>query len=260
MVWYFAAPMTQRFTTVLLIALLAGVMGSLALQAQTSTILQQPRPLSPTEFISADTAREIRPGVPGAGQAPSSAEQDSLYRRALNEPITAPTRFAISVRETSAMLLRQARENASRTIWDAIDEVMDIPEAIYKPRDKDVVQYQLTLANAMYVPGVLLRPMGTGNVQVSFSDIAKVFGIGEDVSPVIRYVVDEYLAVEINIYSAQAMVVATLFKGNQEPGTYTITWNGRSQDGKPVMPGEYIAEVRLGSERIMRKRISWNAR
>ena len=56
------------------------------------------------------------------------------------------------------------------------------------------------------------------------------------------------------------MVVATLFKGNQEPGTYTITWNGRSQDGKPVMPGEYIAEVRLGSERIMRKRISWNAR
>ncbi len=215
----------------------------------------------PAEFLVADTGSvSVRTGVPGQGQAPSSIDQDSLYRKALGMPITAPTRFAMAVRETSFLLLQQAREATRRTIWDAIDEVMDIPESIFKPRDREVVQYQLTLANAMYVPGVLLRPMGTGNVQVSFSDIAKVFGIGEDVSPVIRYVVDEHLNVEIVIYSPQAMIIATLFKGIQAPGTYTITWDGKAQDGKPASTGEYIAEVRLGSERIMRKRISWNSR
>ncbi|MFM8770771.1 MAG: FlgD immunoglobulin-like domain containing protein [Candidatus Kapaibacterium sp.] len=252
--------MSPHRITSLLVLLLAVACATLQMSAQTSTILQQPRPLSPAEFMTADTSSTTRPGVPGAGQAESSADQDSSYLKAMLMQITAPTRFAMSVRETSAMLMRQARENSRRTIWDAIDDVMDIPNSIYKPRDKDVVQYQLTLANAMYVPGVLLRPMGTGNMQVSFSDIAKIFGIGEDVSPVIRYVVDEQLAVEIVIYSPQAMIVATLFKGMQEPGTYTLTWNGRAQDGKPVPTGEYIAEVRLGTERIMRKRISWNAR
>ena len=253
--------MTPRLTTAYVSLIICGVLMPLLMSAQPTSLLQQPRPLMPAEFLVADTGSvSVRTGVPGQGQAPSSIDQDSLYRKALGMPITAPTRFAMAVRETSFLLLQQAREATRRTIWDAIDEVMDIPESIFKPRDREVVQYQLTLANAMYVPGVLLRPMGTGNVQVSFSDIAKVFGIGEDVSPVIRYVVDEHLNVEIVIYSPQAMIIATLFKGIQAPGTYTITWDGKAQDGKPASTGEYIAEVRLGSERIMRKRISWNSR
>lgn len=247
-------------TSVLLPTLSALVMVQIAYCQQSPSVLQQPRPLSPAEFITADTSQSVRTGVPGQVQAPSSRDQDSLYRQALELQITAPARFSIATRETSTLLMMMSRENSRRTIWDQIDETMNIPASIFKPRDQEVTQYQLTIANAMYVPGVLLRPMGTGNVQISFSDIAKVFGIGEDVSPVIRYVVDEQLPVEIVIYSTQAMIIATLFSGIQEPGTYTITWNGRSQDGKPVQPGEYIAEVRLGRERIMRKRITWNAR
>ncbi|MEY3386427.1 MAG: FlgD Ig-like domain [Bacteroidota bacterium] len=253
--------MTLRFTTARTLSALLLLCIPFAAHAQQPTsVLQQPRPLSPTEFITSDTSQSIRSGIPGQIQAPSSREQDSLYRRALELQITAPARFSIAVRETSTMLMLAARENARRTIWDQIDETMNIPASIFKPRDQDVAQYQLTIANAMYVPGVLLRPMGTGNLQVSFADIAKVFGIAEDVSPVIRYVVDDRLQVEIVIYSPQAMIIATIFSGIQEPGTYTITWNGRAQDGKPVTAGEYIAEVRLGQERIMRKRITWYAR
>lgn len=255
------SPMTLRFTTVLIISTLALLSASVeAWTQQPTSVLQQPRPISPAEFMTADTSQATRPGVPGQVQAPSSREQDSIYRRAMELQITAPARFSMAARETSALLLLMSRENARRTIWDQIDATMNIPASIFKPRDQEVTQYQLTIANAMYVPGVLLRPMGTGNVQVNFSDIAKVFGIGEDVSPVIRYVVDDFLYVEIVIYSTQAMIVATLFSGQQEPGTYTITWNGRAQDGKPVPTGEYIAEVRLGRERIMRKRITWNSR
>lgn len=253
--------MILRNTSVLFCIVLTMLGTTLMLRGQQPTsVLQQPRPLSPAEFMTSDTSQATRPGVPGQAQAPSSREQDSLYRQAMELQITAPARFAMAARETSAMLLAMSRANARRTIWDQIDATMDIPASIFKPRDQEVTQYQLTIANAMYVPGVLLRPMGTGNLQVNFSDIAKVFGIGEDVSPVIRYVVDDYLEVEIVIYSTQAMIVATLFTGKQEPGTYTITWNGKAQDGKPVSTGEYIAEVRLGRERIMRKRITWNAR
>ncbi|MBU3699466.1 MAG: hypothetical protein FGM33_05565 [Candidatus Kapabacteria bacterium] len=253
--------MTLRFTTAHTLSTFLLLCLPLAAMAQQPTsVLQQPRPLSPTEFITSDTSQSIRTGIPGQVQAPSSRDQDSLYRSAMELQITAQARFAMSVRETSALLMLSARENARRTIWDQIDETMNIPASIFKPRDQEVTQYQLTIANAMYVPGVLLRPMGTGNVQVSFSDIAKVFGIGEDVSPVIRYVVDARLPVEIVIYSTQAMIISTIFSGVQDPGTYTITWNGRAQDGKPVSTGEYIAEVRLGQERIMRKRITWNAR
>jgi flagellar hook assembly protein FlgD len=102
--------------------------------------------------------------------------------------------------------------------------------------------------------------MGTGNMQVNLNDIAKVFGLGEDVSPDIRYVVDEQLFVEIVVYSSQAMIVSTLYNGVQAPGVYTVTWNGTSQDGRAVADGEYIAEVRLGTQRLMRKRITWKSR
>lgn len=253
--------MTPRNTTILFLICIAmlGMTPQMRGQ-QPASVLQQPRALTPAEFITSDTSQVTRPGVPGQSQAPSSREQDSLYRQAMELQITAQARFSMAAGESSAMLLAMSRANARRTIWDQIDATMDIPASIFKPRDQDVTQYQLTIANAMYVPGVLLRPMGTGNVQVNFSDIAKVFGIGEDVSPVIRYVVDDVLDVEIVIYSTQAMIVATIFSGRQEPGTYTITWNGKAQDGKPVPTGEYIAEVRLGRERIMRKRITWNAR
>lgn len=143
------------------------------------------------------------------------------------------------------------------SIWEQINTTMNIPHEIMQPSPQERTQYQLTIANAMYVPGVLLYPMGTGNAMINFNDIAKVFGFGEDVSPVIRYVVDETIEVEILLYSTQAIIVRTLFNGIQAPGTYTITWDGREQNGKQVTDGEYIAEVRLGGERIMRKRISW---
>ena len=102
--------------------------------------------------------------------------------------------------------------------------------------------------------------MGTGNAMINLGDIARVFGFGEDVSPIIRYVVDETIEVEIVVYSTQAMVIKTVFSGIQAPGTYTITWDGREQSGKTATTGEYIAEVRLGGERLMRKRITWKGR
>ena len=233
-----------------------------SLHAQTnSSVIMQPRVMSPSEFISVDSNDvEGRTGIPGQVRAPSTQEQDSAYRQALTLQMSATTRFAVALREASALLRMLSASKRATTIWDQINETMNIPASVLAPRPQEIAQYQLTIANAMYVPGVLLYPMGTGNMQVSFSDIAKVFGLGEDVSPEIRYVVDEQEFVEIDIYSAQAMIVSTLYSGIQQPGVYTVTWTGAAQDGRPAADGEYIAEVRLGTQRIMRKRITWKSR
>jgi len=221
----------------------------------------QPRVMSPSEFIATDTNDVAgRTGIPGQVRPPSTQEQDSAYREAMKLSLSASTRFSIALREASAMLRMLSSTRRPATIWDQINETMNIPASVLAPRPQELVQYQLTIANAMYVPGVLLRPMGTGNMQVNLSDIAKVFGLGEDVSPEIRYVVDEQEFVEIVVYSSQAMIVAILYSGVQQPGVYTVTWNGAMQDGKPASDGDYIAEVRLGTQRIMRKRITWKSR
>lgn len=245
--------------TVLALLLLAA---SASLYAQNSpSVVVQPRVMSPGEFILADTNDiEGRTGIPGQVRLPSSQEQDSAYREAMKLQLSASTRFAIALREASAMLRLLSATKRPATIWDQISETMNIPASVLAPRPQEIAQYQLTIANAMYVPGVLLRPMGTGNMQVNLSDIAKVFGLGEDVSPDIRYVVDEQVYVEIVVYSSQAMIVSTIFSGIQAPGVYTVTWNGTTQDGRAAAGGEYIAEVRLGTQRLMRKRISWKSR
>ncbi len=223
----------------------------------------QPRPLSPAEFISsAGSDDDGRVGVPGMIHVKTSTDQDSAYKAAMELSLPSHVRFALSLYATSAAIRFQTAFARRPSIMDQIASTMNIPKEILQPTAQERTQYQLTIANAMYVPGVLLWPMGmnSGNFQVSFSDIARVFGIGEDTGPEIRYLVDETIEVEIVIYSTQALIVSTPFRGIQAPGAYTITWDGKDQRGKPVGAGEFIAEVRLGSDRIMRKRIAWTGK
>ena len=232
-----------------------------AAQDDASSVVLQPRVLTPAEFLTSKSIGEnSRIALPGQVSSRSSAEQDSTYAQALAMKIPSSTRFAASLMESSIALRFRAELQRQPSIWEQINNTMNIPPEILKPSPQERAQYQLTIANAMYVPGVLLFPMGTGNAMINLGDIARVFGFGEDVSPIIRYVVDETIEVEIVVYPTQAMVIKTVFSGIQAPGTYTITWDGREQSGKTATTGEYIAEVRLGGERLMRKRITWKGR
>lgn len=226
-------------------------------QQEDGSVVLQPRILSPAEFITSDPrGDDARIALPGQVQIHTTLEQDSAYTAALALTVSGAIRFRTSVTEISAMLRLRAEIQRQPSIWEMISRTMNIPTNVLKPTAREITQYSLTIANAMYVPGVLLFPMGTGNVQINLGDVAKIFGIGEDVSPTIRYVVDETTEVEIIIYSTQAINVNTLFKGILAQGAYTLTWNGRDQSGQLLPAGEYIAEVRLGGERIMRKRIT----
>lgn len=251
---------SPRFLAVLA-ALVIAAASHLHAQPSSKSGAIQPRVLSPAEFLMADsTYDDSRLAIPGEIRTRSTAEQDSAYAAAMALRVPAARRFAASLQETSSYLRYRAELDRRPSIWEQIRATMNIPASILQPTPQERTQYQLTIANAMYVPGVLLWPMGTGNASVSFGDIARLFGLAEDVSPEIRYVVDETIEVDIVVYSTQAIAVSQPFRGIQAPGAYTLTWDGRDVNGKPVLDGEYIAEVRLGNQRIMRKRITWKGR
>ncbi len=206
-----------------------------------------------------DTAR-ARQNLPGEIATRYSAAQDSAYRQALKVSMSSRVRFAHDARTLSYTMETTSRIVPQESAWEAIARTMNVPSSIYAPTAQEVVQNRINIANAQYVPGILLYPMGTGNMQVNLGDIAKLFGLQEDVSPRIRYTVEETTEIEIVIYSPQARIITSLFQGIQAPGQYEIAWNGQDDQGRPVYPGDFVAEVRIGSDRIARKRIVWPPR
>jgi hypothetical protein len=218
----------------------------------------KPRVLTPQEYLMGDTSHlGDRSTLPGATMSGYTKQQDSAYARALALGIPARARFMHATRElSSTMSLAHAVERPP-TMWDNLNRNMAIPREMLAPSPQQIAQYRLNIAQSQYVPGVLMFPMGQGNLQIGLGDIAALFGLTEDVSPKIKYLVDETTEVTIVIYSAGALKVATIFNGIQPAGVYEIVWNGRGEDGRMVQNGDYVSEVRLGNQRIMRKRIVW---
>jgi hypothetical protein len=220
-------------------------------------LVTQPRRITPAQYLQGDTLRSPdRWAAPGDGVYPYTPEQDSAFVRAMRTPVSAAQRFAHEAR-TLAELMRFSRAfQRQPSPWELAMKNMDIPSAYYIPTAREVTQHRVHIANSMHVPGVLLWPMGTGNMQVALNDIAKFFGLAEDVSPEIRYSIEADANIEIVVYSTQARVIATVFSGPQSRGSYEVVWNGRDDAGRQAPNGDYVAEVRIGTDRIVRKRIT----
>lgn len=59
--------------------------------------------------------------------------------------------------------------------------------------------------------------------------------------------------VEVVIYNIQGQVVKRLFSGQQTPGAYALTWDGRDDAGKHVPTGTYQYRLRAGNNVEQRK-------
>ncbi|UCE19583.1 MAG: choice-of-anchor D domain-containing protein [Gemmatimonadota bacterium] len=53
----------------------------------------------------------------------------------------------------------------------------------------------------------------------------------------------------LKIYNIMGQEVRTLVDGEQEPGYYTVTWDGRDRDGQPVSSGVYLYRLSVDSDR-----------
>lgn len=187
------------------------------------------------------------------GPGAYSPEQDSAFKRALEYslPVNALIRNGLHLSEPIWEF--EQRMMGDRQFSIAAKHLNSLPKSYYLPTPVEMVQRQIMIENAFNVPFVkTYNPYG---LQVNLNDIGLFLGVTEDVSPRISYTLEYTSEVEIVIYSVKAAVIATIFKGIQGPGKYNITWNGRDDLGKQMSSGDYVAEVRIGKEKFIRKRI-----
>jgi hypothetical protein len=177
-------------------------------------------------------------------------EQDSAYKKALNsrlpkEILLKETLDFIEINMEINRLLRDSPWMIARR------NLASIPSEYFKADPVEIVHRQQMIQDAQYVPFVQTLPRA--GFQVTPQEVGKLLGLIEDRTATIKYTLDHTTEVEIVIYSINAKVVATIFKGVQTPGSYQRTWNGRDDNGKQLPPGDYIGEVRIGSYRYVRK-------
>jgi len=193
------------------------------------------------------------------GQSPTSSElerysisQDSAYYKALNEKI--PNFLRIERALILEEILNDNNNLSSLSKAELIRQnINSIPSKYLVPNPVDVVHHDEAIFESMEVPFISTIPKY--GFKIPIADILTMVGVMEDVSPAIRYRLEYKADIEIVIYSINAAVIATIYSGEQIAGEHIRTWNLRDDMGRLMPTGDYIAEVRIGKERYVRKKI-----
>ncbi len=182
----------------------------------------------------------------------TSPVQDSSYNKALRLKIPVTVRIHNDLKRFEGR--RSFVKDMEKGLpWQIALENLNIRPEILMPTGNEIVQRQEMINNAFYVP--FLPNQITSGFSISPQELGVFLGILEDVSPVITFELDYTEEIEVVVYSIQAVVVATLFKGIRHPGKQKFVWNGRDDKGRPMPSGDYIGEVRIGNNKFIRKRI-----
>lgn len=256
-----------RFIAHLLVVMLL-LFSSLEAQ-QKRPLLQKPDTVfTSKQIITADT---IRPrivndstalGTTPPGEYPFTPEQDRNFYQALRTDVSPLARFQFETRRFSAMWTA-AQEMQKLSPREIALANMAVDQRVLEPTARDRESYNYGIAQSFTIPGIYdpykryggLPGVGGQGISIPLSLIGSLLGLTEDVSPTIRYTVEQPAEVEITIYSVQAIAIARILKAPQNAGGYAVTWNIRNDAGLQVPIGDYIAEVRIGLQGIVRKRI-----
>lgn len=217
------------------------------------TILKFQAPKSPLENMQQSNSEDDDNQKLPSSRETFTPEQDSAFYSAMR--ISLPLRTLINNNlKYSDDIWNFERSISEGTPWQiALENLRSIPPEFYRADPVEVIHRQYAIEQSMYVPFINTYPRY--GMKMSLESIGKFFGIIEDYSTEIKYSLDYIAEVEVVVYSISSVVVATLFNGRQIPGSYKLSWNGRDDFGKLMPPGDYIAEVRIGREKYIRKRI-----
>jgi len=69
----------------------------------------------------------------------------------------------------------------------------------------------------------------------------------------IRYELASREHVSLRVYDVSGAVVRTLVNGDKPAGSYSLTWNGRDDNGNAVSSGVYFYRITAGSFSDVRK-------
>lgn len=85
---------------------------------------------------------------------------------------------------------------------------------------------------------------------VSKVDLSYLVGTRRPIwmGPVIRYTVYETTNVEARVSSLTGELVLILHVGEQQPGQYTLPWDGTTDEGTVTFEGKYQFELFFGDE------------
>jgi len=179
--------------------------------------------------------------------------QDSIFKIYTRLGVTSRSLFQYNLALTDDLWQKVTNQMEELPYQLAMRSLSVVPSQAFSPSGVEIVQRQEAIAAGMRLPTGLSYPQA--GLRVPLDMIGQFLGIVEDVGPDIRYSLDAPNEIEVVVYSMQAKVIATLFKGRQSPGVYHITWNFRDDNGRKMSSGDYIAEVRIGDSKFVRKRI-----
>jgi hypothetical protein len=235
---------------------------------QKRPLLQKPDTVfTSKQIITADTVRprvvqDSTLGTTPPGEYPFTPEQDRNFYEALRVEVSPLVRFQFETRKFSAMWMA-AQEMQKLSPREIALANMAVDPRVFEPTAREREAYNYGIAQSFTIPGVYdpykryggLPGIGGQGLSIPLSLIGSLLGLTEDVSPTIRYTVEQPADVEIVIYSVQAIAVARILQAPQNAGGYSITWNLKNDAGLQVPNGDYIAEIRIGLQGIVRKRI-----
>lgn len=182
-----------------------------------------------------------------------SPAQDSAFKEAGKLNIPPEIRFLYDLELNNESFRAGQRSDKSNEWMKALQDLQKRYPNLFMPTEVEAVQYQISQQQSMYVP--YLNTMNNAGLQIPLEAIAKFMGLTEDVSPVIKYELEYPSEVEVVIYNMSGIVIATLLEERQPAGKYTFVWDFKSDEGAEVPRGDYIGEVRIGKEKLIRKRI-----
>jgi flagellar hook assembly protein FlgD len=95
-------------------------------------------------------------------------------------------------------------------------------------------------------------PPSNGTSNVAENQLPQEFKLDQNYpnplnpTTVIEYHVPEAVHVQLEIYNILGKRIAILVNGQQETGSYTVTWNGKNEFDETVSSGIYIYRLTAG--------------
>jgi hypothetical protein len=114
--------------------------------------------------------------------------------------------------------------------------------------------------NVDWIPYLELEPVPPGGGQSAATELLPIETGVSNGSPNpfgavtrIQYSLAERMSVSLRVYDVSGKCVTELMDGVKEPGRYSLTWNGRTDEGKRLPQGLYFCRFEAGDYNRTRK-------
>ncbi len=190
-------------------------------------------------------------GTTAPGEYPFTSEQDRRFYEALSVPLSPSLRFCIDARQVFADVL--SKPDRKRSLIELARETVDVQSMVSAKEMPEIRRYKEDISHSFSIPGVKEFSTLPGLFEPSNINLRGLFQ--EDLTPMLRYRLEEAAQVNVSIFSDQAALVRRLYQGFQAQGEYTHVWNNRNDEGYKVASGYYVGVITIGTTMSLRKPI-----